>query len=216
MSLSGGRSSGWEGLEIQQVSILQSVFADELPLTDKIGFTKSIDPAGGLDRRQVAELVAMRVFGVFAFVTPDSGVGTTPGNADHGYEVSMEDSPKVLGPIAQARAGAAQVAPWSAGELGDPANNFERFVDINDPDVLMYATPHNFQAFNDTVNGTGGGATMHMNHQHFNFREELGGGPELDQHDKVYFHCIIGEHEVADENIVLYAQQQLIWDLREV
>lgn len=214
MSLSEDRrrSQGWENLEVQHVQTVDHENKDQVPHAGKRNYAHDFDPAGGLERGEAAELVALEANGIFAFVRPEGATDqTSPGNADHEMELSFDDDANMIGYASNTASGTVDADGRGAGGQLDIAERIK-----TDPDVLFSMKPHNFMSFDDGATGVGGGATMHMAHFDRNYRDFIGGGPIADRHDELFLHVALGEHNVTNAEIYLYNNLVLHWDVFEV
>lgn len=203
MSVTGG--SGFDNLDVQAVQHFYVIDAADLPSSpsasdNELEPASSYEAAGGLNRGQTAELVQLSWNGIFGFNNMSTGANQTPGNVDADYEISLSPESQII------------FAP------GEQITYDGKIIQNNEtrntsPDILYHSTPHQWAPFNDTVNGSGGGGTFHMDHGHMNFRNAFGSGPVLDHNDRIFEHLKLFDHEIETTDIGLYVNLTYFWDV---
>lgn len=200
VSPSAARATSWEDLEKQHILRQYSADAGN-------GFFEeaavNFDPAGGLERDEIAELVAFERHGIFAFLSNESQADTVEGM----WELSFSPDAELT------------FDPFLANRPGEEADAFGSGTDIvasvesDSPDVLYFSRPHQTGTFADNANGTGGSGSIHMDHGDVNYREMYGAGPTADRHDTLYEHVSVQ----PSANVVgtLYVHYSLYWDILE-
>lgn len=133
------------------------------------------------ERNEFAELVAIDIWKATARAREQDNLGTTPGHVDGQLEVS--ESPEL------------QALNNSISSVDSTSNN-QSFADGDaimqrwfngDSPVLVNTFCDTTSAFNDTVNGTGGGAgRLNRGIERLHFRTDFGRGPIFDRHDRIY------------------------------
>lgn len=208
----GGGGQGWEELEKQQISAQTAIPDSEFPTggLSEWGQTEyTIAPVGGLDRQEIAELIAIESYGIFAFSQP-SGDEVGISVSDCEVELSLNPDQQMIGPAPVEETTDTFVDDAS----GETVTINKNLRESTSTDVLFWSKPHNWIGWDDETNGSGGGSTMHMDHWHRNYRELLGGGPEVDQHDTLYLYQSLGQHNMTNSPINLYNNFHLYWDVR--
>lgn len=213
MSISRNGRSGVEDLEEQVVEVAYSVLGEDRAgdgsfVVDQIA---SFDPAGGINRDEVAELVAYQPRTALCRVRADGSEGQTPGNVDGQMEWSFNPDIQFMD------------GQTSDSKTVDDPNGTEAPVNILKTDYSgndVFWTPQSFNtsAFNDTVNGTGGGAGVENTQTSVgvvNLREEFGAGYIADVHDKVYCHGTIQAINNPNVDIHGITAAKLYWDIQE-
>lgn len=136
----------------------------------------TIDPAGGVDRGKVVELVRMYVHAE-GYVTS----GSDDLRVTTGWELTTDNVAKFIDQ---------NDAESSTDYDGITGLNKYVWQDDEDPGTLDVWTQSMYQAFEDETNGTGGGAFLEDYDHTVNFRDEYGiTGPIFDQHDTINLHA---------------------------
>lgn len=127
-----------------------------------------IEPAGGLERGEIAELVAMYVNLLFEADT--SGASR---RADSTLEVTRRAEPQLVIDNASGFE--------SSGEIDGQAVDFT--LEDSYPGLVYLREMLAQSPVNDTTNGVGAGADMDRHEQLVNYRKEAGRGPVFDRDD---------------------------------
>lgn len=186
----------------QQDGTLNQQFIDGKP-------AGSWEPTGGLDRDEVAELVALKVGDCHIYVEEQAGAGTEPSSVNGISEVGSSPDPLT----------GFDASP-AASDIGMSAATLA--VDNNKDDIWtrVYARQAS-TAFNDTVNGSGGSSPAPPGGGYWmNFRS-LGGepntlGPLMDKDDEVYHHISIGIDSNDTQNVNFQTNFQFYWYKHDV
>lgn len=191
-------------LEVQHQNHRYEVEAADLPGSFPILEESIVDfePANGLERREVAELLAIWVRGIQATVP-----GTTSAEAalNASYELSLDDGEEnVGGAVTQ--------------DTGDSGVVNQRTLSSDSHAVLYSAEVIAEGGFADSTNGLGGGPWAQTIQDYLDFRTVTGRGPEVgpfqDLHEHIRFDNI-GGADISDSLIRLTANYTLFWDVRE-
>lgn len=201
-------SRSWDDLEVQPVVIISKIDAADNSSGANGGLNSvhGLEPAEGLHRGEVAELVGFHLDVHSLWVRAAGGSGTTPGVVQSEYE-------------------------FSAGPDGGDTV-FQRDTDEEDKnnlvDVIGYRHEvnnsvyaknfvHATQGFNDTTNGTGGLGNMGDDNGHvrINFRDEFGRGPVLGPTDTITFGHSLSTWEIANETVQDHMACRFVWDIYE-
>lgn len=164
----------------------------------------NIEPAGGIDRGKVMELVRLRIGNqVYAFDTAD---GVSRAWAD--YELTTAPESHFL---------AEEDATHDTDVDGVTGHELEVFEEEEDPGTLDVWKATAFTAFEDHTNGTGGGADMTQYENTINYRDEYGiTGPLFDVHDMINLHARIFTSSNIDlESSITLHLDWLEWQVEE-
>lgn len=179
--------------------------------------------AGELNQYQVAELVAGQFQEHTIGFKEKGGQGTTPGTLEHELEVvgsARDANTRILKSDADNEVGFNRNNnhPTSTPLDIDSRVGSSGFIEAQKfAGRLMFSRGIAGSAFNDTVNGTGGGSDMKRMGQGplINFRKEFGRGPLLDHDERVVFNNRITWEELDNIIISIKASVLLIWDVFE-
>jgi hypothetical protein len=206
---SASQSDAWEDMEQQLYNFKFALLEGKLsnPQTsERFDNLVQLEPAGGLHRGEVAELVAVEKEHFEVSIRPgsDDSFGTQPGYAFAEFQPSRSpfrfedrynDVPK-----------AGTTARIQTSEDGDEVLFFDKtsasqsYFDGADTAVNSNAKQPN------PVQGTEG---------YFNFRDELGMGPLFFEDDTVNDHASLTAVRVVNDQVVARGEYKLIWDVME-
>lgn len=160
-----------------------------------------------LDRGEIAELVAFRLVDSSAEVKEQSNAGTTPGVFV--IEQTVHGRPDMP---------AGTTLEGNKGHGDGSGNNVFRTVSFNPTYApIHYHRDVIYTAFNDTVNGTGGGGSMDngSNTQYINFRNEYGLGPLFDHSESLSQENWVVSRDNANQGFDYKTKYELVWDIHE-
>lgn len=200
VSRTGDSVEAWDELEHQiftvEVEVNESDWGTGLGLWQPV---ITIDPVDGLERDEVAELVALE----YVMVLSDNKAHTDEARIRSGFEVSLEPTAKILPVVsntfsqtqtfdkAPTDGGTAQVG-LSPGTNIDSSTGGEDQGGILDTDVLMWDSMRTWNGAQDTTTGAGaGGENRSTHHKLINYRDEFGRGPEVDRHNNLFVHALM-------------------------
>lgn len=202
---SNARSSAWEDYEHSLHNINLSI--PDQALSGGQGFYKSnktrMEPAGGLHRGEVAELVAVDIQHHEAEVSlaGDDTFGTQPGWA------SFETQP--------AREVFRFEEPLEAENQNSITNNTQ--VSDDGIDTLFfcksYATQNFFDGSNPSVSGNG--AFEMADQRLLKFRNDYGMGPLFFENDEVQYNCGFNVQQITTDQVNGRAEFRYVWDVME-
>lgn len=217
----GGRTESsmldsWHDVEVQFVGTFNSIGAATTGETNSEGarVDGTFEPAEGIDRDELAELVGFRR--VFVVATePDAGDSDTePGylngsaylskNGDFGNELPQTEGPE------------AEFVEWGLGTQ-DSSNAGTRASNRNGliGGYLDYIEARAQAGWNDTVNGTGGGSNAAETHEHTMwFSDKMGVGPIFDTEDNVSTRVQQNRVQTSAESIAR-SYVYLFWRIHE-
>lgn len=195
-------SQNYTDFDIQQV--VTSATSNNTEITDMqqtFDNFNSIEPAGGLARDEVAELV-LAIIDVSMAVPTISASGTS--TVEIGSEVSADSEPHLLVAMNDG------VSESNVdGVTGFDARNVAK-VDL---DPLYHHTVTGSADSADTTNGVGiGGANSHMQRR-LPYRNMFGHGPEFDRHDQINWHLSYQAEGSANPGFRYAERTTLVWDV---
>lgn len=158
-----------------------------------------LEPAGGLHRGEVAELVAVWVEDTNIDVVETGNAGTTPGTLTGENELKL-------------------VAPMKSTTIDEDGSNDVdlRGSDFDDDNLVARWFAHGHAAFNDTTNGSGGGGYgSGFASKRYNFREELGQGPVLEEDDRLFERASIMTNDMANQDVRFRNYFRTFWEVRD-
>jgi len=159
-------------------------------------------PAGGIDRREEAELVALMVHHVHAETDPTT-LATAPDGGRLGFELSRDEDP---GPLTQFRTEVdLQFNAREGNDLG--TNVLSRQTWENNPDVIWYVLGR----WDSTGNGR---QNFRHGPEHIFYRDVSGTGPVFTSGDDLHIHGRVNLVN-AEDNFVGDLQFTAVWDVRE-
>lgn len=167
---------------------------------------------GRLDRNHVAELVGIIPRYHTLTMATQANAGTTPGEITAELEVfwpKEADFGQVYDPNREVLSSDAD------------ADSYQVFSGNARPDggTLWFDTAVLSTAFNDTVNGTGGGAQYSgggLPQEMLNFRHQFGRGPIFEDGDEVRATSTMQYTQVENERVRQKNRFTLVWDVFEV
>lgn len=157
------------------------------------------EPAGGLPRNAVAELVSMDV-SVVAYINSSQ---TEDGTVQGLLELSTEGNSQVVESL----------------NSNVDVNNTAGAVDIidvsstTDSDVIGMLQAVGHGPITDTVNGLAGAGSAGEAELSIDFRNKFGTGPLFERDDEVTGHLGLKQWNVADSALHLDMAAQLLWDV---
>lgn len=161
-----------------------------------------IEPAGGLDRQEEAELVALHIHEARTEID-EATLTTAPEGLRSGFELSRDED---IGALTQFRT---QVDLANNASEGDaPGSPLSRQVQLSDPDILWFALGR--------VDATGNGRTTYAHgEEHINYRALLGGGPVFrGASDELHLHGRLNNVD-NESNWVSDIQFTTFWHVRD-
>lgn len=213
MSISSGRASGWEDLEIQRIGYPYQVSDAAIQADDTSWGPRSdeFEPlAGSLQRSEMAELVAivplqhkMR-FEQDTVQTQEDGPAWARGEV----ELSLNDTETV----------STEGVSGAQNELRLSGNSFPNDT-INKS--LYFSHVIAGQGYEDETNGTGGGSAPEeqyagSGHAVMHFRDLFGKGPVVDHRDTLNLAAFVSGYNVdEDVNIQANWTADLFWEVNE-
>lgn len=163
-----------------------------------------IDIAGGLDRNEVAKLLATRLT-VQAFV---NSTATADGTVEAELEYSTEAAPEII-----EQRGEGTIA--TAGLEGGAVDRLHSEV-TNSPEVLAWARAVGHNPFSDGASGVGGGGSAGETTYVMEYGELLGeAAPEFDRHSDIHTHVALRNWNMADAAIHATGNLDLVWGIFE-
>lgn len=199
------RGGTYSDIEQQTVKFQMDMGAGEQNENGVVAFREEVLGPQGLDRDQVAELVAARYFVAHQIKDDDIATNQTPGSS-RGFSI--------LG--LNTRDGVIQGEQTGVDEteiLQDTgASTVEAFGRVSDdPGLLFEQKSEADAAFNDTASGTGGGAAITKAETVIPYREWFGHGPIVDATDDIEGQLRITHDEVGGTTeLTLFAQ--MYWE----
>lgn len=221
-----GEPVDWDDTERQhlayQVEVTSDYFINELdpagtdtpPVAGLFTNLLTADVAGGLDRGELAELIALKFHvGSDAAVTADGTVLMQT------FVLGLDDVPEGLfgGGSTNYTEGFSGVDATDPGHpTGDGSNAslFRGGVEDNDGDLHRWTTGYTGQ-IEDEVNGTGLGSSLIPEHDHVHFRELLGGGagPVFDRHSELHCHWATNQQGAVYNSQEYQVAYDLVWNI---
>lgn len=193
----------YDDLEEETVDIQAQVGSGNLTGTnDVLQTTSEYEPVGGLQSGEVAELVAVRLLEHWVWVLPAGSAGTTPGRVVYDVIVGMD--------------GAIEDRVTFDGATN---NNVNKNNATRRPGpVVWQSRAVGQQAFNDTVNGTGGqgGSVQFQSASWYSYRDVAGVGPLFDRSDSMAANQSFIADQIDSENLQGRLRLQMLWDIHEV
>lgn len=157
----------------------------------------SIEPAGGLHRGEVAELVCVIIEDAAIDVVEEGSAGTTPGKLQFENELKTK-------------------APMDSTSIDqDGSNDVDiRGNDYDDDNLVARWFMHQHAAFNDTTNGSGGGSAGAPGPwKVYNFRRMFGQGPVLREDDVLYERAAFRINDMANQDVRAENYFRTFWDI---
>lgn len=200
---------GLDDIEVQLVESRYEVDASDLPYGDSddefAENVRSVQPAGGLARGEVAELVAAR----FHVQPGTKGTQTAEGGTSGGFELSSDPDSKIIASPGTKAGGGNIVTSISGNQVIDAG-----WWDSTDPDLLWWTYVTAEGSHRDTASGTGGGADRQQVMELVPFRSLFGMGPTFDRRDELHEHIDMDTLGVVDDvGIELDVQYALYWNV---
>lgn len=200
--------SRWENFEHQHVSTVWKINAGDLTGDDSPGnlARETLAPAGGLERGELAELVYLQS-AFRCYIVDASGTGSTSGQLLAELEIFKD-----------VKADWQVVHDYSQANIDDndtPLVSSKLSESTKDHSYLRQNAMYQ-QNFDDDTNGTGGaggGDAVHRDSRHL--RHEMGRGPMYDDEDRIAWDAGIDVGNLSDEQVIVQAQTDLVWDLFE-
>lgn len=201
----GEQSTAYDDLDVQIITANFDIEANNSAV-----IRQDHEPvAGSLSRNEVAELVAMKAV---VFINAQQGPGDQNtqihGRYQFGTTPNVEFNHSGFG-YGSATASDAEVIDTDTGFTASQLTS--NYTSSIENDVFLVLQPHQDAQGLDTAAGVGFGGTKHMAHEHIEFRDMFGRGPEVDRHVTLYE---IGNLDTANIAGSLYRVLQLYWDVR--
>lgn len=159
-----------------------------------------IEPAGGLHRGEVAELVMVIIEDCAAYVKQQTFQGTTPST------ILFENELKTKAPMHSSSIDADSSSP----------DVDLRGHDYDDDNLIARWYAHGYTPFNDTVNGSGGGGTIDaIEMKVYNYRKMFGLGPVLREDDVLFERASFTVNDADTEDIAGSNYIRTFWNVGE-
>lgn len=163
----------------------------------------AIEPADGLHRGEVAELVAVIIEDHSVHVREESGDGTTPGTLL--FENELKTGLDMKNRNINEGDGTADGKPDVRGNDYPQSN-----------ELLARWFAHNSASFNDTAAGTGGATGGGAGPwKVYNFREMFGQGPVMDHEEVIYERASFTINDMANQDVRATNYFRLFFDIAE-
>lgn len=199
--VSGGQAASYRDLDPQHY---RGTFRDNDIGTNQaysLADIASLEPAGGIDRTEEAELVALHIHQARAELD-EATLGTAPDAVRAGFEISRDGD---IGPLTQFRT---EVDLSNQAFEGDaPTSALSRQIATEDPDV------HWFTMLRADATGNGRTTPRH-GPEHINFRLLAGEGPVYRRSDEMHIHGRVNAVELQD-NWVADLMFTAYWHVRD-
>jgi len=224
------RSESWEDYE-KQVGRAELNVSDSsnVPAGNNIGALvesfAQIDPAGGLGRGEVAELVAMRCTMQVRSSTPDTD--QAPVKLQGELEYSLDSEAHVVS-LGTQTSGTSSTVTLENRATSDDIDMEQSHAVVDDyAEYLAFlkrtdATGAYGNDSTDTEADYGGAQNYDQDTVERHFREEFGQGPELDRHNEIHLHGAILENISSNWTTLakvpkpaINTQFEFIWDVFE-
>lgn len=196
--------SRWDNLTKQKVRVQADYDGTQAGGGTLFDPLESVQPAGGVDRGKVMELVGMRVLSLARI----RNTGDNPTNPYANYELTTDPEPYFADP---------NEAERTTDYEGISGMDREVWSDEEDPGTLDAWRMNTSAAFEDETNGSAGGAEWEHYEYRVNFRDEYGvTGPLFDQHDSINLHARIFSPSGANIDFDTYLSfDWLEWQVEE-
>lgn len=198
----------WDELEIQHVSTNYGVPAADLSGATSFACTsitaaseKEWEPAGGISRGELAELVALQhVINVYINSTE-----TADGSVVGQLIVSTEDDTQGVGNL-----------PGGFDDIGSTVIDQDEMQVTTDPAHVDILEAFGTGPFSDGASGVGGGGSAGQHAKSLNFKAWGGFGPTYDVHSEFRGHPQFSVWNVDDAGIHMDYEGQFLWKVHEV
>lgn len=161
------------------------------------------EPIGGLERGEIAELLAIRLYCEAYTNSTQTADGAVRGSV----EISREPVFQTLDGD-QITTGTGSLDGLNYQVVG-PGETFE-------PDVLARAQSMGFSPFSDGSSGVGGGGSTTQGVYEMDFMETFGSGPLFDRNDEFFQHVNWIQWNVADAALHVDWFYEMYWGVHEV
>lgn len=160
-----------------------------------------LDPAGGLARDEVAELVHAE----FNLSTNVKNAGTLDGNIEAKWQVTFGDQ-----------------APMHYGPDGNFTETFDgesidvKVMESTDPDLVFYRRQRAFQQVVDPAAGVGAGGTFPNETVQYSLRDMYGQGPLAGSRDSLNFFLNWDNDGIQNQDVNSCCSVNLAWEIHEL
>lgn len=197
----GGRASEYSEFDIQTTKAELEIQGDFAGGGNELDQVLTIEPAGGLQRNEVAELVALYETIYFA---QEASPGELENEVLFEYELSTDPNLRVI-------QGGSELS--SSTDLGGTTGLDGNFADTVDPDVLRVNAWGGASMSQDETNGAGAAGINAHDWEIIPYRQVFGTGPVFDRHDNLHYHMhMFADVEALGQGGVMHTY---VWDVTE-
>lgn len=221
-----GELDDYDDLVYQNINWSHRVWFDatngnDLPADGSQGLhlTDRFFPLGGreglMERNEIAELVAIQFLGMMIVPIETGGAGTTPGTITAECELNRPGGGYNLNPGADPGPVGADIFR-GAGDIDNGSIIPGGYTEVGG-NQFHHAKAAAYTAFNDTVNGTGGGGSPGISaiNPPIDLRQHFGRGPLFYPDEEMQVNGRVEWFQVENQGVLLTGRYAMWWDIFE-